>query len=119
MHRINIGVNVCVQNITLLELEDLYNFLQEELPNSNPVLQIVDGHADKLHPAAVTDEVFDQVEKSLAKYQFFENLLNSLREFRKEAFAGQTQSRAIEWLDLLEARRKTNWRQVLKIAQHT
>lgn len=117
-HQIHINFIICVQNINLLELEDLYLFLQSIDPEIKPALQIVDSRDDDLHPASITDEIFEIVKNQLKKYSFFDVFLNNLQQVRKEKFILKDHRNAIAWLDLLEERRKTNWRSILKIARY-
>ena len=119
MYRANVNFIFCVQNLNLLELEDLYLFIKDVDADLVPSLQIVDGRDDNLHPAAVSDEVFNAAEKMLEKYEFFDSFLNNIRELRRTKFANRTHHKAMAWMDHLESKRGTNWRAALKISKYS
>ena len=120
MYRVNINFIFCAQNLNLLELEDLYLFIKNVVDaDLVPSLQIVDSIDNNLHPAAVSDEVFSAAEKMLEKYEFFDSFLNNIRELRKTRFANRTHHNAMAWMDHLEAKRGTNWREALRISKYS
>lgn len=118
-YQINVSFIVCVQNLNILELEDLYLYCLEQHPGMTMTLQIVDSisRGDILHPAAITDEVFEEAKNMLGKYDFFKTFLNNIEHHRQTSFSNRNHYAALEWLDSLEEKRKTQWRNALRISK--
>jgi sulfatase maturation enzyme AslB (radical SAM superfamily) len=115
MPHIKIGFICCASNYNLLEMPEIMNFCHAHDPEV--VVHFQANHRPYFAPNMIPPEMVDHVNRALASYADAADLLHSVNNPPAQDIFQRHWHTMTTYMDELDTRRGTNWRQALKIGQ--
>jgi hypothetical protein len=115
MPHLKIGFICCASNYNLLEMPGIMDFCNGYDPDVVVHFQV--NHRQHFAPNMIPSDMIDKVNQALGPYSDAIDLLNSVNNVPKQDIFQQQWRTMTAYMDGLDVRRNTNWRQTLKIGQ--
>jgi pyruvate-formate lyase-activating enzyme len=117
MPHIKIGFICCASNYNLLEMPEIMDFCHGHDPDV--VVHFQANHRQYFAPNMIPSNMLDCVNQMLAPYADAADLLHSVNNTPEHDLFQREWRTMTAYMDGLDIRRGTNWRQALKIGQFT